>query len=98
MKIEPTGPTNGLAVGYDMESEGTGSQDLGLSHWKDELAIDLAEEDQRGAGWEEVEELREFRKKQPLSSFEQARKLFLPSVLIFLTLSTYSLKHSQVTG
>lgn len=81
-----------------MESEGTGSQGFGLSHWKDELAIDLAGEDQRGTGWEEVEELREFRKKQPLLSFEQARKLFLPSILVFLPLSTYSLKHSQVTG
>lgn len=41
-----------------MESKGIESQAFGLSHWKDELAIDLAREDQRGTGWEEVEELR----------------------------------------
>lgn len=35
-----------------MESEGTGSQGFGLSHWKGELAINFAGEDHRGADWE----------------------------------------------
>ena len=56
---------NGLAVEYHMESEVIGSQGSGLSHWKDELAIDLGGGSHRGVGWEEVEELREFRKKGP---------------------------------
>lgn len=49
--------TNGLAVEYDMKSRVTENQGSGLSHWKDELAIDLDGQDHRGAGWEEVEEL-----------------------------------------
>lgn len=57
MKIESTRFTNGLAVEYDMKSRVTGNQGFGLSHWKDELAIDLDGQDHRGAGWEEVEEL-----------------------------------------
>lgn len=40
-----------------MKSRVTGNQGFGLSHWKDELAIDLDGQDHRGAGWEEVEEL-----------------------------------------
>lgn len=48
---------------YVRELKGIGSQGFSLSHWKGELAIDLAGGDQRGAGWEEVEELGQFREK-----------------------------------
>lgn len=56
---------NGSSTEHSMESKVIGSQGFGLSPWKDELVIDLDREDHRGAGWEEVEEPREFGKRGP---------------------------------